>query len=321
MAVEPGRMTEPVILHSVPREMAVDFRDTLDGRVRTRWAETEAETREYLANAEMVVTGRFDEDWLAEAPELRWMQTISAGVDYLELDAFAEAGVAVTTAAGVHAEPIGEQVLGYMLAFERELLESWQNKSRGVWERPSGGELAGKTVGIVGLGAIGSRVAELASAFRMDVIGTKRDPSEAPHAVDEVFGPGEADLRTVLGRSDYLVIACPLTEETEGLIGRAELRAMPGDAVLVNIARGEIVDQHALLRALQYRGIRGAALDVFEEEPLPPESELWDLSNVIITPHMAGSTPKYAERLADIVERNLDAFQSEGVDALDNRVV
>ena len=302
-------MTEPAILHSVPREMAADLQAELQGSVSTRWAETEVESRGFLEDAQVAVTGRFDEEWLAEAPDLEWIQTMSAGVDYLDLDAFEDAGVAVTNAAGVHAEPIGEQVLGYMLAFERQLLESFHNKQRGVWERSSGGELAGKTVGIIGLGAIGSRVAELASAFRMEVIGTKRNRNDAPDVVDEVFGPGEEDLREILLRSDYLVVACPLTEETEGLISRDELRTMPSDAVLINIARGEVVDEHALVRALQYRGIRGAGLDVFEEEPLPPDSILWDLSNVIITPHMGGSTPKYASRLAGIIERNLDAFE------------
>jgi phosphoglycerate dehydrogenase-like enzyme len=192
-------------------------------------------------------------------------------------------------------------------------------KERGVWERVTGGgELAGKTVGIVGLGAIGTRVAELAQAYRMTVIGTKRDPATAPDAVDEAFGP--AGLGELLDRADYLVLACPLTEETEGLIGSTELRRMDDEAVLVNIARGEVVDQDALVRSLQYHSIRGAGLDVFAEEPLSPDSELWDLSNVVITPHNAGSTPRYAERLAGIFAANYERYQTGGVEALENRV-
>jgi phosphoglycerate dehydrogenase-like enzyme len=313
-------MNDPVVTHTVPEEMRDELLAELDGRVPVRVAHTATETRELLADAEVAVTGRFDADVLDAAPDLRWLQAMSAGVDYLPLDDLASAGVALTSAAGVHGEPIGEQVLGYLLTFERDLHVAHRNKTRGVWERDvDAGELAGKTVGVVGLGAIGSRVAELAQAFRMEVLGTKRDPSSAPDAVDEAFAPD--GLETVLRRSDYLVLACPLTDETRGLIGSEQLRLLGPDGVLVNVARGEVVEQDALVRALQNRYVRGAALDVFEEEPLPAESTLWDLSNVVVTPHMAGSTPCYAERLADIFADNHAAYRESGVDALDNRVV
>ncbi|MEF8773425.1 MAG: D-2-hydroxyacid dehydrogenase [Halobacteriales archaeon] len=313
-------MTDAAVLHTVPPDLRGKLPEKLAGRLDVAVAETAAETRDLLADAEVAVTGRFDAELLDDAPALRWLQAMSAGVDYLPQDALSEAGVALTSAAGVHAEPIGEQVLGYMLAFERDLHVAARNQARGVWERDhDAGELAGKTLGIVGLGAIGSRVAQLGQAFRMEVVGTKRTPEDAPEAADEAFGPD--GLATVLRRSDYLVVACPLTDETRGLIGREELRTLGSDGVLVNVARGEVVDQEALVRALQYRTIRGAALDVFEEEPLPPDSPLWDLSNVVLTPHMAGSTPKYADRLADLFANNYDAYRSSGVDALENRVV
>jgi len=312
-------MAEPVVLHTLPSSVREPLPDELPGDLPVRVATTVEEAREYLADAEVAVVGRFDEDLLADAPDLEWVQAMSAGVDFLPLDAFEKRGIALTSASGVHAEPIAEQVLGYMTMFERRLHETMRHQHRGVWERPTGGELAGKTVGIVGVGAIGSRVAELAQAYRMDVIGTKRDPATAPEAVDEAFPPG--GLGELLDRADYLLLSCPLTDETEGLIGRRELRRLGDDAVVVNVARGAVVDQAALVRALQYRTVRGAALDVFEEEPLPGESPLWDLENVVLTPHNGGATPRYAERLADVFAANYRAYETEGVDGLDNRVL
>ena len=314
-------MTEPTLLltHTVPPETTADLLDALadelpDATVLS--AATPEETDELLDRADALVTGRLDADLLARA-EVEWVQALSAGVDSYPQEAMEEAGVVLTNASGVHAEPIGEQVLGAMLSFERRFLESQRNKDRNSWERVEGGELKGKTLGVVGVGAIGSRVAELGAAFGMDVLGTKRDPSTMPDAVDEAFG---ADGYTELcRRSDYLVLACPLTDETAGLIGSEEFRLLSGDAVLVNIARGGVVDEGALTRALQYGQIRGAALDVFETEPLPADSPLWDLSNVLLTPHMAGSTPKKAGRWADIIGENYRQFGTD--EAYVNRIL
>jgi len=194
--------------------------------------------------------------------------------------------VVLTSAAGVHAEAIAQQVVGYLLAFERGLHRAWRQQSRGVWKSFRPGELGGATLGVVGLGSIGGRTAELVSAFDVTVVGTKRDPSTAPAAADAVYSPD--GLYEVLPESDYLLISCPLTDETRGLIGADALDALSDDAVLVNVARGAIVDQDALTRALQGGSLGGAALDVFEEEPLPAESPLWELSNVVVTPHNAG---------------------------------
>jgi phosphoglycerate dehydrogenase-like enzyme len=297
-----------------------ELRDELATRapnadVRVAW--TPPESHELIPDAEVVVTSFLPSDLLAAAESLEWVQALSAGVDFYDQETLEERGVVLTSAAGVHAEPIAEQVLGYLLAFERNLHTGIRQQSRTVWQRYGGGEIRGKTLGIVGLGSIGSRVAEYGQAFGMTVIGTKRDPSTAPEAADEVYGPD--DLYEVLPRSDYLVVACPLTEETRQLLGPAELGALPGDAVLVNVARGEIVREDALVHSLQQGRLGGAALDVFEEEPHPAESPLWDLSNVIVTPHMAGSTPHRAGRIADVFERNYEAYT--GGESFDNRVV
>lgn len=317
-------MTQPTLLfaHTVGPERTASLRPALEDALpdaEVLSAETPAETREHLPEAELLLVGRFDEEWFADAEQLRVVQALSAGVDFLPLERFEEEGIALTNSAGVHAEPIGEQVLAYMLQFERGMVEMARNQRHGVWERVEGGELRGKTVGIIGVGAIGSRVGELAQAFGMEVIGTKRDTSEVPDGIDELLAAEE--YHDLLRRSDYVVLACPLTDETEGLIGTAELRLMGSDCVLVNIARGDVVEEDALVRALQHRLIRGAALDVFSEEPLPQDSVLWDLSNVVITPHMAGSTPHKTERWVDIVAANYEALAEDDLDSLVNRVL
>lgn len=281
-------------------------------------AATPAETREHLPGADMLLAGRVEKEWFEYTEELQVVQVLSAGVDSLPLETIESADVVLTNASGVHAEPIAEQVLSYMLQFERGLVETARNQHRGVWERVEGGELRDKTVGVVGVGAIGTRIAELSGAFGMEVVGTKRDLTDAPDAVDDLL-PADA-YPGLLGRADYVVLSCPLTEETEGLLGTDEFRLMHEDAVLINVARGEVVEHDALVSALQYRRIRGAALDVFAEEPLPQESALWDLSNVIITPHMAGSTPHKPDRWLEIVTHNYEALAADDLDGLRNRV-
>ncbi len=313
-------MTAPTLLltHTVPPETSEELLDALRAEIpdaELLTAATPEETGDLLPAADALITGRLDADLLADA-EIEWVQALSAGVDSYPQAALQERDIALTNASGVHAEPIGEQVLGGMLAFERGFLDAMAQKERNSWERVEGAELHGKTLGIVGVGAIGTRVAELGSAFGMGVLGTKRDPDTAPEAVDECFGPdGHTEL---CRRADHLVLACPLTPETEGLIGADELRLLDGDAVLVNVARGEVVDEDALVRALQYGWIRGAALDVFETEPLPADSPLWNLSNVLLTPHMAGSTPKKSERWAGIIGENYRRFGAD--EPLINRI-
>jgi len=319
-------MNEPPTLLCTHRVGAERGRAIADG-VRDRVpdadvavAATPAETVELAADADALVTYGMSRDAL-DRGDVRWMQVLSAGVDSYDLDELQDRGVALTNASGVHAEPIGEQVLGYMLSFERRLHELDRQRSAGVWERREGGELRGKTLGIVGVGAIGGRVAELGGALGMTVLGTKRDTGETPAGVDELFGPDRESLHEVCRRADYLVLACPLTDETEQLVGMDELRLLGEEGVLVNVARGAVVDQDALVRALRYHVVGGAALDVFETEPLPDGSPLWDLSNVLLTPHMAGSTPHKVGRWVDIVAPNYRRLRAGDVDELENRIV
>lgn len=284
-----------------------------------RVARTPPESVAVVGEAEVVVSAGITSALLDGAERLRWVQALSAGVDAYPLDRLRSMGVVLTNAAGIHAEPIAQQVLGYVLVFERRIHRGMRQQANRIWERYEGDELGGKTLGIVGVGAIGSKVAEYAGAFGMTVIGTKRDTSTVPDAVDEILPPEE--LFEVLSRSDYVVVACPLTDETRGLLGAAELGAMKSSAVLVNVARGPVVEEAALIEALQQHVLRGAALDVHETEPYPADSPLWDLSNVVMTPHMAGSSPRKWERIADVFAANYRAYLANDADEFVNRII
>lgn len=296
------------------REMLVDRGLPADA---LRVATTPDETDDLIGTADGIVTGRLAAETLERADALQWVQALSAGVDSYPTDRLRERGIVVTNSSGVHAEPIGEQVLGYMLAFERRFPTLFAQQEQSHWERREGTELREKTVGVIGVGAIGTRIAELAGAVGCRTIGTKRDLSDVPDAIDEIYAADE--YRTVARESEYLVVACPLTEETRGLIGMDELRLLGENGVVVNVARGAVCDEDALVTALQYHVIRGAALDTFETEPLPDDSPLWELSNTIVTPHMAGSTPYKPERWTEIITDNYDALADGG--AYRNRVV
>ncbi|MCX7855515.1 MAG: D-2-hydroxyacid dehydrogenase [Anaerolineae bacterium] len=242
---------------------------------------------------------------IAQTPNLRWVHTISAGVDHLLFPELRESDTILTNASGVFNIPIAETVVAYILAVVKRLPEFWARQREHRWEKLPLRELRDLTVGIIGLGDIGAEVARLCRAFGMRVLGLRRRPAPSDIA-DEVMPPDR--LHDLLARSDFVVIAVPLTAETRGMIGRAELAAMKPDAWLINISRGAIVDEEALIEALREGRIGGACLDVFVQEPLPPESPLWDLPNVIITPHNSWSSPHIEEREIDLFLENLRRY-------------
>jgi len=314
-----------LLLHGFPPETtgtAADLRDHVAEALPDadlRMATDHDDAHERIPDAEVVIEHGITDDLLGRAESLEWLQSLSAGVDRYDLDAFEERGVLLTNISGVHANPIAEHVLALALAFERRLPRAIEQQRDREWRRFPAGELRGSTLGVVGVGAIGGRVAELASAVGMDVLGVKRDTSTYNDAVDEIFPPEE--LHTVLGRSDYVVLACPLTEETEGMIGANELASIGPEGVLVNVARGAVVEQDALVAQIQEGYLGGAALDVTDPEPLPAGSPLWDSSDVIVTPHMAGGSPEFPRRCAEIFVENYRRYVEDDVDAMRNRVV
>lgn len=206
-----------------------------------------------------------------------------------------------------------------MLTFARRLDEGRRRQRRREWRRfQSFTELAGSTVTVVGLGSIGETLVERFEGFDVDTVGVRYSP-EKGGPTDEVVGYD--DLPEVLPGTDVLVLACPLTETTEGLIGEGELDALPTDAIVVNAARGGVIDTPALVDALRSNALHGAALDVTDPEPLPSDHDLWGFENVFLTPHVAGHTPKYWERRADILVENLERVDETGeYDGLRNQV-
>lgn len=244
-------------------------------------------------------------DDLTALPRLRWIQQTGAGADWLlSSPAVAESEVVLTNASGVHAIPIAEHILALMLTLSRRIHRFVRAQRDHEWFRRGRlGELDGSTMGIVGLGAIGEKTAEKARGLNMKVLGLRRDPTRASPHVDRMFGPD--GLLDLLAESDWVVLCAAMTPETRGLIGERELRAMKETAYLINIARGGIVQQKSLIQALDQGWIAGAGLDVFEREPLPEDSPLWDMRNVVITPHFAGATPHYADRVIEIFAENL----------------
>jgi phosphoglycerate dehydrogenase-like enzyme len=276
-------------------------------------ARTPTAERELVGDARVVTGVSMDEDLIAAAENLELFACAFAGTDHVPMDALEERGVTVTNAGGIHAPGIAEQAIGNILIFSRDLHEGLRRQERHEWRHFQSDELTGKTVTVVGLGSIGQAVVERLQGFGVDTIGIRYTPSKGG-PTDEVLGFDETDIHDAFSRTDYLVVACPLNDMTRGLVGEEELATLPPNAVVVNTARGPIIDTDALVSALQVNGIRGAALDVTDPEPLPNDHELWDMGNVIITPHTGGHTPLHWPRLADIVATNverLDATEPE----------
>ncbi|MFH5799293.1 D-2-hydroxyacid dehydrogenase [Haladaptatus sp. CMAA 1911] len=298
-----------------------DYADELRERLpnhEIRHARTPDEEREYIADAGIVTGMTIDESLLAHAENMELFACAYAGTGHLPLDALESRDVAVTNASGVHGPNIAEHVLGAMLTFTRRFLRAGRQQSRREWRHFQAHELQGSTVTVVGLGAIGETIVERLDAFGVETVGVRYSP-EKGGPTDEVVGFD--DLHDALARTDYLVLACPLTEDTRGLLDAAAFHTLPSHAVLVNIARGGVVRTDALVSALRGNHIRGAALDVTDPEPLPEDHTLWNFDNVLITPHMAGHTPEYYARLADIVAENVEHVTATGsYDDLRNQV-
>lgn len=268
----------------------------------------------------LVTSGLWDNALLARADRLRFIQVCAAGYDAFDLDALKARGIRLANASGVNVNAVSEHAMALVLAFTRKLAEARDNQKRAFWRGMISeiarreDELPGKTMLIYGLGAIGTRLARLARAFGLRVIAIRRDVAQASEAVDELHGP-EA-LLSLLPRCDFVVLACPLTDATRGLIGRQALEAMRPSAYLVNVARGGCIDEAALIAALGEGRIAGAGIDVTETEPLDPASPLWTFDNVILTPHTAGETQAYEKNVIAILEENLKRLAAGRSDLL-----
>ena len=296
---------------------------------RTGVAHVEVRTLEELERRAsqadvLVVSGLWRNSLIASLPKLRFVQSFSAGTDQYDKALFARRGVRLANAQGVNERAVAEHAMALILALTRQLHKARDNQRERRWRGMIGDralrerELGGGTLVIVGLGHIGMRLARLARAFDMRVIGVRRTATPAPEAADKVVAV--SGLKGALAEADVVALTCPLTQETEGLIGVAALKALKPGALLINVARGKVVDEAALLAALRDGCVGAAALDCFHEEPLPAESPFWTLPNVLITPHTAGETGRYEGNLVDILVDNLERLL-RGETALRNQVV
>lgn len=272
----------------------------------------------------LVVSMLWSNDLAGTARQLRFIQSISAGTDQYDKALLRERGIRLASAAGVNAQAVAEHAMALMLALSRRLPEARDNQNARRWRgmiseiAAREDQVAGKTMLIVGLGRIGARLARLARAFDMRVIATKRDTATGTAGADAVHPHHR--LRELLGQADIVALTCPLTPETENLIDAAALAAMKPTAHLINVARGRVIDEPALIEALQQRRIAAAGLDVTREEPLAAASPLWAMPNVLITPHTAGETRAYEDAVIDILLENLQRLW-RGETGLRNQIV
>lgn len=288
-------------------------------------ADDRAALRREAADADVFYGFEFPAELVASALRLRWIQSISAGIERNLAPEIVERGIVVTNGSGIAAAGIAEHVMALMLAFCRNFHVAARLQAERRWDRPAvmagtGApvrEFAGSRVAVLGLGPIGATVAHHSAALGATVRGMRRHPDAAAGAPYEaVLGPDGLD--GLLGWADFVVLAVPHTPETTGMIGARELGLMRPEAYLVNVARGSVVDEPALIESLRHGRIAGAGLDVFSAEPLPSDSPLWALPNVVLTPHSAGATPRYFDRALELFADNLERHLAGR--ALRNRV-
>jgi len=263
-----------------------------------------------IADADVYV-GLLNRNLFLAAKRLKWIQAPSAGVEaFLAIPELVESDVRLTNARGVSSACVAESAMAMILAFTRGIKEAVLNQQKRAWSffeiRSHMVELTGSTMGIIGLGAIGRALAKRAKAFDLRILAVDINPIQKPDEVDALWGIER--LEDLLRQSDYVVITVPYTPQTRNMIDEEQLALMKPSAMLIVVSRGGIVNEKALARALREKRLAAAALDVFEAEPLPPDSELWDIPNLLITPHIAGATQYEAQRLLALFRENLDRF-------------
>ena len=269
-----------------------------------------------ISDAEVLVGSSLTADQFANGTHIRWIHSPAAAVHQLLLPALIESDVLLTNASSVHGPVVAEHALALMFCLAKGLRRAFEYQSQHVWakqqmwqnggaQRPA--ELAGKTLLVVGMGHIGSHLTRLSRAIGMHVIGVRAHPERGGEA-DEVFGPDALD--PLFERADYIVLAAPVTADSERRFGKDAFAAMRSSAYLINVSRGDLIDEEALVHALCTSQIAGAALDVFQEEPLPSYSPLWTVQNLVMTPHTAGFTDRMWERHYDLIADNIRRYDA-----------
>ena len=307
--------------HRAAIARAVPGAELIDREVRSREEFSELVS----GGCDVLLTFRIPQDALDRAPGIRWIQLLSAGADRVLGGPLKGSAIPLTTASGIHATPIAEYTLGSMLAYAHRIHLAIRAQIRHEWSRSRSlteniDEIRGRTLGIIGYGSIGRETARLAHAFGMKVLALKRNPTDRADAgwcpaglgdpdgkiPARFYGPDEREA--ILGESDYVSVTLPLSAHTRKFIGAQEIAAMKPSAYLVNIGRGQVIDEAAMATALKLGKIGGAGLDVFEHEPLEPDSPLWEMENVILTPHVSGDSRGYMDKACELFAENLKRF-------------
>jgi len=299
-----------LILLTLPEPVRAQYYAGLHAKfpeVEFRVADHHAKAAACAADVDALITfgPMLHDDVLKAARNLKWIQALGTGVDGIVDQPSLRKDVIVTKMHGFHGVPVSEAALLAMLALARNLPRAVRSQAARKWDRFPARTLDGKTVGILGVGAIAETLAPMCKAFGMRVVGLSSAPRVLP-GFDEIFH--RSDLVRVAAELDYLVLLAPLSEETRGIVNAEVLRAMKPSAFLVNLARGGVVDEPALVSSLQKNKIAGAALDVFAQEPLPEDSPFWSLPNVLITPHAGGFFEDYPKHALPTIEENLRRF-------------
>ncbi|RJR14357.1 D-2-hydroxyacid dehydrogenase [Candidatus Parcubacteria bacterium] len=292
--------------HTLKKEHEERLHKTLDGELNVAVA-TPEEAEAHFADAEIIAAFPMRVPDIAKTPQVKWLHSFSAGVDKILTPEVAASSVFLSNSSGIHATPIAEHIIGYLLMFTRGLIKTFRNQISRVYEKDQTlREVRDAEILIVGLGEIGRETARLAKSFGARVTAVSRSGKNRPDFVDVLEVSDKLD--TLLGTADFVVITLPHTEETHYLFDREKIRRMKKSAVIINIGRGGIIKEVDLIDALNAGEIAGAALDVFEKEPLPKESPLWDFENVIITPHHSGLSHRYMDRATELLIKNVDAY-------------
>lgn len=268
------------------------------------------DTTNWIADAD-VYMGWMNRDLFLAARNLKWIQSPSTGINYyLDIPELVSSDVLLTSARGTHGACLSESILAMILAFTRGIRDSILRQQKHEWAnrdiRPKLVELTGSTLGIIGLGVAGRALAQRAQVFGMRIIAVDLLPGEKPDYVSDLWGLEHMD--DLLRQADYVVVTVPYTPQTHGMIGAAQIALMKPTAMLVGISRGGIIDQKALAAALREKRLAMAASDVFEPEPLPPDSELWDMDNFLLAPHIAGGTQFEGQHIIEIFDENIGRF-------------
>jgi len=267
----------------------------------------EEDIGDFIEKANVLLTFRISDGLIKRARNLQWIQSMASGVDAIVNLPSLRKEVLLTSTRGIHAPQMSEMAILLILSLSRNFPQTIRNQDKGIWERWPTRLLLQKKAGILGIGAIGEEIARKCKAFGMEVCGIDIVKRQVD-AVDYFYGP--EDLPKVAQEVDYLIIVVPLTSQTNKMVGENVLSSMKPTAFLINIGRGEIIDENALIHALESGKIAGAALDVFSQEPLPKDHPFWRTKNLIITPHLGGTSTIYVEQVLSIFEENLRRFLS-----------